>query len=228
MEFQFEVLTADTCAITSVSKLGSSGLMEIPSTMKDAGGKNYKVVSVCCYPVAGEDRHSEEYEGIRKVVVPEGVTEIADDAFSSPDYYRLNTAILPSTLEKIGNFAFVNCWLKRGIVLPKHLKQLGHNAFERCKELREIVIPEGVTRIPSHAFLKCGKLQSVTLPSTLEVIEPYAFEECPSLLELDIPASVNTIGDAAFCGDFNIKLNLPPTLKVDMNKLIYPEWMDKI
>lgn len=171
MEFQFEELMDDTCAITSVSKLGPSGLMEIPSTMKDANGKTYKVVSVCCYRKVGEDHYSEEYKDIRKVVVPEGVIEIADDAFSFSNYYRLNTVILPSTLEKIGNFAFVNCWLKRGIVLPKHLKQLGDCAFERCRELTEIVIPEGVTTIPFRAFARCGKLRKVVFPSTLTTIK---------------------------------------------------------
>ena len=54
------------------------------------------------------NRLPEEYDGMFEV--PEGVTEIADSAFM--DCQSLSAISLPSTLTKIGNYAFDNCSIK--------------------------------------------------------------------------------------------------------------------
>ena len=117
---------------------------------------------------------------IHELVIPEGVTSVGKNAF-----YRCNglTGVtLPSTLEKIEDFA-----------------------FRECTSLLEIAIPEGVTSIGDSAFYNCTSLHSVTLPSTLESIVNCAFYGCTSLQSVTIPEGVTSIGDYAFanCSSLN-------------------------
>ena len=56
------------------------------------------------------------------ITVPEGVREIADDAFSSG---LLSGIILPDTLEVIGNQAFFDCNNLKSITLPKSVRSIG-------------------------------------------------------------------------------------------------------
>ena len=150
-----------------------------------------------------------EYQFIRSVVIPEGVTGILG-GFSGCT--KLETVTLPTTLELIGPGAFANC----------------------CS-LASIEIPEGVTEILGNAFSGCTKLETVILPETLESIRTSAFAECEKLYEQDsglayvgnwlvgakeniISANVREgtqhIADGIFIENSNLSsVSLPSTLK---------------
>lgn len=97
--------------------------------------------------------------GLISIKIPEGVTEIAGDAFCG--CYSLTSVSLPNTLKQIGTFAFSETSLSGN-------------------ENKELVIPEGVTEIGQGAF-KCNQSSSnptytkVTLPSTIKSIGSQAF-----------------------------------------------------
>ena len=95
-----------------------------------------------------------------KVVVPEGVTEIADRVFDGND--KITSVVLPEGVTRIGNSAFY--W---------------------CSSLTDIVIPESVTSIGNSAFTFCYNLTSVTLPAALETLGENVFEGCSSLTSLE-------------------------------------------
>ena len=95
-----------------------------------------------------------------KVVVPEGVTEIADRVFDGND--KITSVVLPEGVTRIGNSAFY--W---------------------CSSLTDIVIPESVTSIGNSAFTFCYNLTSVTLPSTLETLGANVFEGCRNLTNIE-------------------------------------------
>ena len=85
-------------------------------------------------------------EGMKHVVIPEGVTVIYGQAFANNR--ELESVQLPGTLERIG-----------------------YAAFEYCTSLKEIEIPEGVTTIEGDAFWGCENLTKIVFPASLTEIE---------------------------------------------------------
>lgn len=61
-----------------------------------------------------------------EIKIPEGITEIKSSAFFR---CKADNIILPSTLEKIGEFAFSYCDNLKQITIPKHTK-VAENAFQ--------------------------------------------------------------------------------------------------
>lgn len=80
----------------------------------------------------------------------------------------------------------------REVVLPTSLEVIGEKAFMRCEELQYITLPANVTTIEEYAFYGSG-LTSITLNEGLEYIEQYAFQHCKGLKSIYIPASVHCI-----------------------------------
>lgn len=114
----------------------------------------------------------EIYEGVE---IPNGITEIADEALM---YYSGDSCFLtfPPTLKKIGKRAFEG----------------SGRAF--CDG--ELDFEKGVEEIGDYAFCDCG-LDSVTLPKGLRVIGAFAFAD-NDLEEIFIPNTVEEIGECAF------------------------------
>lgn len=75
--------------------------------------------------------------------IPEGVTEIGEEAFSCRD--DVEEIVIPDTVTKIG---------------------LG--AFQGCTNLTKVVIPESVTEICDRAFYECINLAELHLPASLK------------------------------------------------------------
>ena len=70
------------------------------------------------------------------LVLPERVTEIADDAFSY--FTRLQTVVVPQNVTRIGSMAFYGCQNLREAVIPKSLKDIGDDAFPpECHIIRK-------------------------------------------------------------------------------------------
>ncbi len=110
-------------------------------------------------------------EEITKVVMEEGVSSIAKNAFC---YMSLDEVIIPGTVTSIDSWAFYAC------------------------EVSEITIPSGVTEIKTYTFASCDSLENIVIPNTVTTIEAYAFDSCESLKTITIPASVTKIGTMAY------------------------------
>ena len=89
-------------------------------------------------------------EAYGKIVIPDGVEKIEDNAFKD------NTRITD-------------------VVCPKSLRVIGDRVFSGCINLRTIQLNEGLVSIGTGAFFHTG-LESVYLPSTLELLNFYPFE----------------------------------------------------
>ncbi len=69
---------------------------------------------------------------IRKLVISEGVTSIADEAFYSNHELR-GELVLPQSLREIGRFAFYGCEKLTGtLALPDGLISVGRGSFAGC------------------------------------------------------------------------------------------------
>lgn len=113
------------------------------------------------------------FVGCSGSVIPDGITEIEDSAFS--DCKGLESVTIPSSVTKIGN-----------------------NAFRDCIGLHELVIEEGLQKIGGFAFICCTSLSKVTLPESLEYIYRSAFASCTSLTEVILPSGLKLCPEGVF------------------------------
>ena len=161
---------------------------------------------------------SNTYSG--SVVIPEEVTneqgetrqvvEIREGAFwECPE---LTSVTLPSTLRRIGNYAFNGCSKLTTINIPNSVTEIGPDAF--CKSgLVSAVIGNGVTTIPETAFWGCSKLKYVTGGGNLKSIGRAAFENCSQLTYVQLAEGLKEIGESAFhnCGQLS-SITIPSTV----------------
>ncbi len=75
------------------------------------------------------------------VVVPDGVVEIGDGAFSETGEF-VNSVTLPEGVTSIGEKAFYNCSNLTSIVIPDSVQTIGESAFEGCSSLTEVTMPQ--------------------------------------------------------------------------------------
>lgn len=104
--------------------------------------------------------------GETELSIREGCKVIAEKAFMyQKDLHEVN---LPSTLERIGDFAFSCTGLTR-FEPPLSLKRIGKKAFYQCKDLTLISLNEGLERLDAEAF-SFTAIAELALPSTVSFI----------------------------------------------------------
>ncbi len=130
----------------------------------------------------------------KKLSIPEGVVEIAPEAFVDNP---IESVELPSTLKKIGKRAFKGTKISE-VVLPEGFNSLGEEAFFACDRLSRVEIPSTLKTIPSRAFEDCVKLRKLIIAEGVINVGEYAFSGCAELEEVDLPLSVKKVKEAAF------------------------------
>ena len=169
-----------------------------------------------------------ENKNIKKVVIKKGVTAIADFAFKGCK--KLKEIILPSTLKKIGAYAFEECPIKN-ITIPKSVKSIEPGAFAGSS-IKSITIPKTVKKLGEGVFGDCKKLESITMPGNIGVIkyeepddeyQPKSFvgDSCKSLKKIKFTTSlnINILKRVGKSGGFEVLANDPKYKSV--NGLLY-------
>ena len=111
-----------------------------------------------------------DVSNIQKVVLPEGLKSIGNNAFSSCSF--LTEINFPSSLRNIGNQAFIHCDAIKQINLPNEIT-IGKNAFWYCNNLREIAMPENLGNIEdSFSRAEMKYVVDVDKEDTIEVDIP--------------------------------------------------------
>jgi hypothetical protein len=137
------------------------------------------------------------------VVIPDGVTSIAANAFSRynklDDDERITSVTIPNTVTAIGIGAFRDNRNVSSLTIGTAVTSIGDDAFNNLYGLTTLVIPGSVTTIGTRAFANVN-LTSLTLNEGLVTIGDSAFLG-NALVTLVIPNSVTTIStEAAFAG----------------------------
>ena len=147
-----------------------------------------------------------------RIVIPEGVTSIAEGAFSGCS--RLEEIVLPSTLKSIGNNAFENCSKLKSVTLPEGLENIGYSisigdrVFYKCRSL--VVVDYEANTLTESMFYGCINLQNVKLNKNITSISDYAFQDCKYLRNITLPSDVSSIGSYAFSGcSYLSNINIP-------------------
>ena len=133
---------------------------------------------------------------IKYALVPEGVTEICDNAFGNSSLVSID---LPSQMDLIDEYAFYYCQSLTHVGMPASLDTMGEGVFEVCSNLTSIDIPNGLRVIPQEAFYFCESLSEITWGDAVEVIDSSAFGGC-AFTELQLPSTLHAIHMGAFCG----------------------------
>ncbi len=153
-----------------------------------------------------EDGVLTEYSGdAADLTIPEGVTGIADDAFSG---CSLTSVTIPASVAEIGDDVFFECSdltainvaegnavyaSADGILYNKAKTEL---IFCPIGKTGSAAIPAGVTGIKARAFMGCS-LTEVTIPEGVTSIGNMAFSGC-GLTSVTIPKGVKELGGELF------------------------------
>jgi hypothetical protein len=137
-----------------------------------------------------------DVSGMTEFVIPEGIKEIAPDAFK--DCTRLKRVVIPQGVRKIGEQAFYGCEQLEEVVLPDGLEEIGKSAFCRCKSLKRLLLPDSVYIIDDSAFKSCEALNDIRFPENMYIIGKMAFAFCVSLKTVRLPGDVHNMHYTAF------------------------------
>lgn len=118
---------------------------------------------------------------------------------SSVTYYIPNSLTsVTVTGGKLSYGAFYNCKSLQTVVLGSGVESVGDYAFYKCTGLKSVSIPDNIDTIGAYAFQGCTGLTSMVFPASLTKIGDYAFYDCTSLRNLYFPANEIVAGDDAF------------------------------
>ena len=131
------------------------------------------------YKVIKLGKYSFKLAKLKKIIVPESVTNIEKDAFDH--CVELESIVLPNSISDIKHFTFASCINLKSITIPASVKTIEDQAFWCCKSLESIYLSEGTEIIGGQAFGYCESLKSITLPSSIKEIHLSAFFRCESL-----------------------------------------------
>jgi BspA type Leucine rich repeat region (6 copies) len=96
--------------------------------------------------------------------VPNGVTDIADGAFSQ--CYSLQNVTFPDTLQSIGQFSFAACYGLTSLTLPSSVNNLSEFAFSICYSLSSVYCYGNAPNATPQSFSQ-DNLTVYYLPGTL-------------------------------------------------------------
>lgn len=160
---------------------GFGGLLPLPDSVKTVGEwafylcKGFTGLKLSASLTKIEERSFAHMYGLKtEVVIPEGVTEIGEGAFSCS---HMPSVRFPSTLKKIGKQAF---YLTFGLT-----------------NYSTITFPNGLEVIEDEAFDSCYFKNAVVLPASIKSIGKKVFDGYQySGKRNDIPIGVYFLGDA--------------------------------
>ena len=145
------------------------------------------------------------------IVVEEGCTHIGNNAFRGLG--GVDSVTLPATsLQSIGNGAFLACYLVTEFSLGKNVSSIGSEAFASCADLRKITVnaenthfcdvdgvlfdkdKKTILKFPDRKFLT----DQYTIPAGVLTVTSDSFQGNQCLHNVTIPSSVTTIQPNAF------------------------------
>ena len=140
---------------------------------------------------------------INTVIISDGITKIINSAFRGKSFdpqKGISKVIIPQSVTWIGENAFLDNKLTN-ITIPSCVIWIGEFAFSH-NQLNEVNIPDGITEIAKRAF-NGNKLTSIVIPNNVTSIGEYAFCNNP-ITDITIGSNVR-MGNEAINREFTIE-----------------------
>lgn len=185
-----------SAAVTSIGSMAFVDNDSLTAITVAADNPNYKSVDGVLFTKDGGTLlHYPEGKSSTAYTVPDGVTHIAEYAFSAMP--ALTSVVLPQGIQVIGRYAFEDCTGLAQIDLPEGLATIDAYAFHGAG-LTAVTLPDSLTALGEYAFRECEKMTELTVGSGLRAIEPYTFGNCYDLESVTFSEGLRTIGECAF------------------------------
>ncbi len=139
-------------------------------------------------------------ETTKAIIVPSSVVSIGKNAFRSCKDIEIT---VQGALREVGELAFLDCNLLKGLSLAEGLRSISPQAFTGCTSLESIVLPNGVESIGENAFEDCTALKSLTLTSSLKIIDDGAFLGCEALSDIYFAGTEAQFGEISIANGNN-------------------------
>ena len=104
---------------------------------------------------------------------------IGEWAFSN--YNGLERVVIPNGVEDIGKGAFSGCRNLIKVIIPNSVYLIDEYAFYCCRSLENIIISDSVRVIGEEAFSGCSSLEFLKIPDSVEFIEESIVKDCDNL-----------------------------------------------
>lgn len=101
-------------------------------------------------------------EEVKKVVIPEGSTNVGNCAFAFGKY--IDSVVIPNSVTRIGFYAFNNCESLSKLVIGKNVSYIGQQAFENCNITTVYATPPTPPTILSNTFRNISSSAIVYVP----------------------------------------------------------------
>lgn len=152
---------------------------------------------------------------ITELVLPEGVKEIAEQAFYSCD--KLKQCELPSTLRIIKDLAFSFCTSLTTVTITENVELIGVYAFSCCSSLVRVSYNainakvddccntlNGAGEYYYRVFSDCPGMDKVIVGSKVQTLPSGLFKDCTGLLKIEFQEREDgvplTVGNSVFYG----------------------------
>ena len=120
--------------VTEIKECAFVGCKSLTSVIVDEGNPRYDSRENCNAII--ETATNTLIQGCSQTIIPESVTEIGEEAFSSCD--SLTSITIPEGVTSIGTEAFLNCESLKSITIPVSIKSIGGGSFDMCESLTSI------------------------------------------------------------------------------------------
>lgn len=209
--FEFYEKANNEVCITGLINQGSDSVLAIPTAITigrevkmvteiaaGAFGNNMIGINSQNNSVSTYSSVSSGVEGVRTVIIPDGVRKIGNGAFKGMS--NLETVTFRNTKETIefGTDVFAYCSNLQSITLPGLPTEISAGMFKDCVSLTNMPSPSSLRKIGAAAFSGCSNMYFATLPNDITEIGEMAFFGTKGGSLLLLPSAIEKIGDGAF------------------------------
>lgn len=208
----------------SVTEVGTSAFAECPTMTSMTIGKGLKEIpEKMCYRCGAYPAEVNEDGVITGQTSESKHYDQETDTYDPIEFVGLKQLKLSNTVEKIGNYAFGECYALQSPStpwnLPSNLTSIGNYAFYKCKSLDNVTFDSKLTSIGNYAFGESA--QSIDLKQVVGS-KTYTYQkEFTGLSEIDFQYATNltSIGTYAFAKTKIDKASIPEGVKILSNNM---------
>ncbi len=163
-------------------------------------------------------------EDVSSFTVRPGTTDIYNHAFAG---CSAESITIPSSVKKIGDYAFSDCTSLTSITIPRSVKEIGSRAFSDCRNLTAVTFMGGGISIGESAFENTSSLARVNIPGVSEWVQnsfensganpvgrrTSVYTENKKLAKIEIPSGTTHINAYAFSNFDCQEIHIPKSIR---------------